>query len=134
MENSKSTLEIQIDNYQNKHQEYAKHKNETPAIIINNLVVDFGETLALDNVSFEVKKGKLVTFLGPSGCGKTTTLNAIAGLLTPTSGQILFSGYDVTDKSPKDRKLGLVFQNYALYPHLTVYENIAFPLYNDEAW
>ncbi|WP_027122303.1 ABC transporter ATP-binding protein [[Mycoplasma] imitans] len=134
MEHSKSTLEIQIDNYQNKHQEYSKQKKETPAIVINNLVVDFGETLALDNVSFEIKKGKLVTFLGPSGCGKTTTLNAIAGLLTPTSGQILFSGYDVTDKSPKDRKLGLVFQNYALYPHLTVYENIAFPLYNDEGW
>ncbi|MDC4163254.1 ATP-binding cassette domain-containing protein [Mycoplasma sp. T363T] len=134
MEQSKSTLEIQIDNYQHKLEEYSKHKNETPAIVINNLVVDFGETLALDNISFEIKKGKLVTFLGPSGCGKTTTLNAIAGLLTPTSGEIYFSGIDVTDKSPKDRKLGLVFQNYALYPHLTVYENIAFPLYNDESW
>ncbi|QZX49175.1 ABC transporter ATP-binding protein [Mycoplasma sp. E35C] len=130
----KSTLELQIDNYQSKFEEYSKQKYETPAIIIKNLVVDFGETLALDNISFEIKKGKLVTFLGPSGCGKTTTLNAIAGLLTPTSGEILFSGIDVTEKGPKDRKLGLVFQNYALYPHLTVYENIAFPLYNDQAW
>ncbi|UVD81722.1 ATP-binding cassette domain-containing protein [Mycoplasma iguanae] len=105
-----------------------------PEIELRNLVVDFGDTLAIDNSNIKIQKGDLVTFLGPSGCGKTTTLNAIAGLLTPTSGQILFRGEDVTKKDPKNRNLGLVFQNYALYPHLSVYENIAFPLRNDVQW
>ncbi|UWV94224.1 ATP-binding cassette domain-containing protein [Mycoplasmopsis cynos] len=73
----------------------------------------------------------MVTLLGPSGSGKTTTLNAIAGLLTVTSGKILFKGKDVTDFTPQKRKIGFVFQNYALYPHLSVYANIAFPLKND---
>ncbi|MEE3928001.1 ATP-binding cassette domain-containing protein [Mycoplasmopsis ciconiae] len=109
-------------------------KTDIPSIELKNLNIDFGETLAVDNVSFKIPEGKLVTLLGPSGSGKTTTLNAIAGLLTPTSGKIYFRGKDVTDFSPQRRKLGFVFQNYALYPHLSVYDNIAFPLKNDTEW
>ncbi|TPR54649.1 ATP-binding cassette domain-containing protein [Metamycoplasma neophronis] len=109
-------------------------KKTIPAIEIRNLVIDFGESLAVDNASFVIEKGELVTLLGPSGSGKTTTLNAISGLLRPTSGKIFFSGIDVTKFSPQQRELGLVFQNYALYPHMTVYENIAFPLSNDKHW
>lgn len=111
-----------------------KHEGQLPAIELKNLTIDFGETLAVDDVSFKIEKGTLVTLLGPSGSGKTTALNAIAGLLTPTSGKILFQGNDVTKYSPQKRKLGFVFQNYALYPHLSVYSNIAFPLKNDRQW
>ncbi len=118
--------------------EYAKHNKDSartaPAIEIKNMVIDFGETLAVDNINFQIEQGELVTLLGPSGCGKTTTLNAISGLLTPTSGDIVFSGRNVTKLSPQKRKLGLVFQNYALYPHMSVYKNISFPLYNDKEW
>ncbi|MHA0272652.1 ATP-binding cassette domain-containing protein [Mycoplasma sp. 48589B] len=109
-------------------------KDSIPAIELKNLNIDFGETLAVDNVSFQIPEGKLVTLLGPSGSGKTTTLNAIAGLLTVTSGKILFKGKDVTDFTPQKRKIGFVFQNYALYPHMSVYANIAFPLKNDADW
>ncbi|WP_240939127.1 ATP-binding cassette domain-containing protein [Mycoplasma phocoeninasale] len=109
-------------------------KKSIHAIEIKDLVIDFGESLAVDNASFTIAKGELVTLLGPSGSGKTTTLNAISGLLRPTSGKIFFSGLDVTKFSPQQRELGLVFQNYALYPHMTVYENIAFPLSNDKHW
>lgn len=104
------------------------------AIEIKDLTINFGETLAIDKINFEIGKGELVTLLGPSGCGKTTTLNAIAGLLTPTSGDIVFAGRNVTKLAPQKRKLGLVFQNYALYPHMSVYKNIAFPLENDNEW
>lgn len=111
-----------------------RDQGEIPAIELKNLYIDFGETLAVDDVSFKIPEGKLVTLLGPSGSGKSTTLNAIAGLLTPTSGKILFRGKEVTSFSPQKRKLGFVFQNYALYPHMSVYANIAFPLKNDSAW
>ncbi|MDJ1648479.1 ATP-binding cassette domain-containing protein [Mycoplasma phocimorsus] len=105
-----------------------------PAIELQNVSIDFGETLAVDDVSFKIPEGKLITLLGPSGSGKTTTLNAISGLLTITGGKIFFKGKDVTKLSPQRRKLGFVFQNYALYPHMSVYDNIAFPLKNDEIW
>ena len=118
-----------------KHDERHFQQNKVePAIELRNLVIDFGEAVAVDNVSWSIPKGELVTLLGPSGCGKTTTLNAVAGLLTPTSGEILFGGKNVTNLSPRERNLGLVFQNYALYPHMTVYKNIAFPLINDKEW
>lgn len=83
---------------------------------------------ALKSVSFTIEKGDLVCLLGPSGCGKSTILNLIAGLLTPTNGEIKFSGSSVVKTEPKDRNIGFVFQNYALYPHMTVLENIMFPL------
>ena len=83
---------------------------------------------AIKNVSFSVKKGDLVCLLGPSGCGKTTILNMLAGLLNPTEGDILFNGKSVIKVAPKDRHIGYVFQNYALYPHMTVLQNVMFPL------
>lgn len=83
---------------------------------------------ALKSINLEINEGELVCLLGPSGCGKTTILNLIAGLLDPTSGDIKFDGESVVDKHPKDRNIGLVFQNYALYPHMSVLENVMFPL------
>jgi multiple sugar transport system ATP-binding protein len=83
-------------------------------------------TQALRSLSLEIEDGQLFVFLGPSGCGKTTLLRTVAGLEDVTSGRILISGRDISDKSPKDRNVAMVFQNYALYPHMTVYDNIAF--------
>ena len=85
---------------------------------------------AADDLSFEIESGRLVALLGPSGCGKSTVLNMICGLLKPTKGSIFFDGEDVTALPPESRGVGMVFQNYALYPHLTVEENIRFPLEN----
>lgn len=88
------------------------------------------EVVAVDNFTFEIPDGKLIGLLGPSGCGKSTTLNMISGLEKPTSGKIYFGDDDVTNLPPENRGVGLVFQNYALYPHLTVRQNILFPLEN----
>jgi iron(III) transport system ATP-binding protein len=84
--------------------------------------------VAVDEVSLEVKEGEFVTFLGPSGCGKTTALRIIAGFETPTSGRILIGGDDVTDLPPHTRNTAMVFQSYAIFPHLTVAQNVAFGL------
>ncbi len=86
------------------------------------------EMVAVDNFNLEIKKGEFVTFLGPSGCGKTTTLRMIAGFDIPTSGQILLNGKDISLLPPNKRPVNTVFQKYALFPHLNVYENIAFGL------
>ncbi len=88
------------------------------------------DVVAVDNFTFEIPDGELIGLLGPSGCGKSTTLNLICGLQKPTSGKIFFGDDDVTDLPPEHRGVGLVFQNYALYPHLTVLQNITFPLEN----
>ena len=88
------------------------------------------DTIAVNDMTIAVPDGKLLGLLGPSGCGKSTTLYMIAGLLEPTSGEIWFGDEDVTQLSPEKRGIGLVFQNYALYPHMTVYKNVAFPLTN----
>lgn len=88
------------------------------------------EVVAVNDFTFTIPDGKLVGLLGPSGCGKSTTLYMISGLQQPTSGQIFFGEEDVTDLSPENRGVGLVFQNYALYPHMTVKQNIMFPLQN----
>ncbi len=88
------------------------------------------DVIAVNDFDFEIPDGKLIGLLGPSGCGKSTTLNLISGLEPPTSGRILFGDDDVTRLPPENRGVGLVFQNYALYPHLTVLENIMFPLQN----
>lgn len=86
--------------------------------------------VAVDNFNFEIPDGALVGLLGPSGCGKSTALNLICGLLKPTRGRIFFGDEDVTEVQPEKRGIGLVFQSYALYPHLTVLKNILFPLEN----
>jgi len=91
---------------------------------------DGRETRAVDNFDVVFPNGQLVGLLGPSGCGKSTTLYMIAGLLAPTTGKIFFGDEDVTELSPEKRGIGLVFQNYALYPHMTIRKNIAFPLEN----
>lgn len=89
-----------------------------------------GDVVAVDNFSFEIEDGKLVALLGPSGCGKSTLLFMICGLYEPTEGRIFFGEDDVTNVTPEERGVGVVFQNYALYPHLTVRKNITFPLEN----
>ena len=91
---------------------------------------DKSEVIAVNDMSFEIPDGKLVGLLGPSGCGKSTALNLICGLEAPTEGKIYFGEDDVTKLPPERRGVGLVFQNYALYPHLTVRQNILFPLQN----
>ncbi|MBR5322564.1 MAG: ABC transporter ATP-binding protein [Clostridia bacterium] len=88
------------------------------------------DVIAVNNFSFEIPDGKLIGLLGPSGCGKSTALNLISGLQKPTEGKIFFGDDDITKVPPEKRGVGLVFQNYALYPHLTVKQNITFPLEN----
>src|SRR5262245_49606700 len=86
------------------------------------------EVVAIDELSLEIPAGKLVSLLGPSGCGKTTTLRVIGGYETPDSGQILLKGVDITDRPPNQRDLGMVFQSYALFPHMTVRANVGYGL------
>ncbi len=93
-----------------------------------NVVKRFGDVIAVNKVSFEVRHGEFFALLGPSGCGKTTTLRLIAGLEEPDEGEIYIDGRVVNNLHPKDRDVAMVFQNYALYPHMKVYDNIAFPL------
>ena len=88
------------------------------------------DVVAVNDFDFSIPDGKLVSLLGPSGCGKSTALNLICGLEKPTKGQIFFDETDVTERSPRDRGVGMVFQSYALYPHLTVRKNIIYPLKN----
>ncbi|MBH5317454.1 sulfate ABC transporter ATP-binding protein [Paenibacillus sp. GSMTC-2017] len=97
-------------------------------IEVRNLDKSFGDFHAVRNVSFDIEKGKLIGLLGPSGGGKTSILRMLAGLETPTSGDIVFHGKRVNDLPPQERGIGFVFQNYALFKHMTVYDNIAFGL------
>ncbi|MGO4370743.1 sulfate/molybdate ABC transporter ATP-binding protein [Paenibacillus sp. MCAF20] len=97
-------------------------------IEVRNLDKSFGDFHAVQNVSFEIEKGHLIGLLGPSGGGKTSILRMLAGLETPSSGDILFHGKRVNDLPPQERGIGFVFQNYALFKHMTVYDNIAFGL------
>ena len=99
-------------------------------IRLENLVVKFGDFKALNEVTLQIPKGKLVSLLGPSGSGKSTTLFTISGIHKAHSGKIYFGDRDVTGLEPEELGIGLVFQNYALYPHMTVKENILFPLRN----
>jgi ABC-type sugar transport system ATPase subunit len=98
------------------------------SIKLEQLTKRFGKVVAVNNLNLEVKDGEFIALLGPSGCGKTTTLLMIAGIYRPTQGKIYFDDVLVNDVAPKDRYVGLVFQSYALYPHMKVYDNIAFPL------
>lgn len=100
----------------------------TPAIEVINLTKSFGQVRALDSVSLSISSGEMFFLLGPSGCGKTTLLRILAGLEKPDSGTIRFAGRDIADLPPHERGAPMVFQNYALWPHLTVKENIAFGL------
>ena len=97
---------------------------------VKNLTKQFGKTTAVNHIDVVFKDGKLTGLLGPSGCGKSTTLYMIAGLEGVTDGEIIFGDRDVTTLMPEKRNIGLVFQNYALYPHMTVRDNITFPLSN----
>jgi len=123
---NKKTIEF------NAEQKYSKGTT----ITLKNLTKVFtdqktkNETVAVDNFDVVIPSGQLIGLLGPSGCGKSTTLYMISGLLEPTSGRILFDDEDVTDLEPEKRGIGLVFQNYALYPHMTIRQNISFPLEN----
>ena len=101
---------------------------DVPIIKIEHVSKVFDGKEVLKDVSLDIKRGEFVTILGPSGCGKTTLLRMIAGFEKPTQGQILLNGRDVTDLPPYKRPLNTVFQRYALFPHLNVYENVAFSL------
>ena len=95
---------------------------------VKNLLKKFDANIAINNTSIDIEDGMFMVFLGPSGCGKTTTLRCIAGLEIPDGGQILIDGEDVTNLPPSARDIAMVFQQYAIYPHMTVAENLAFPL------
>jgi len=97
-------------------------------VVLENLCKHFGRVKAVDNLNLEIEDGEFVALLGPSGCGKTTTLLMIAGIYKPTSGKIYFDGQVVNHLLPKERNIGMVFQSYALYPHMTIFDNIAYPL------
>lgn len=100
----------------------------TNGIKLKNLTMEFETLRAIDNIDLELPHGQFVCLLGPSGCGKTTLLRMIAGLNTPTSGDIIFEGKSITDVPSHERNFGMVFQSLALFPHLTIAENIAYPL------
>jgi putative spermidine/putrescine transport system ATP-binding protein len=99
-----------------------------PALVIRGLTKQFGTATAVDGVDLQVQRGEFLTLLGPSGSGKTTTLRIVAGFMAPTSGAIEIDGSDMTRVPPHRRDVGMVFQNYALFPHMTAAQNIAFPL------
>ena len=95
---------------------------------INNVNKKYGDTHVVRNLFLEIKQGEFLTMLGPSGCGKTTTLRMIAGFETPTSGNIYIEGQEIQDTEPYEREVNTVFQNYALFPHMSIYDNLAFGL------
>ena len=97
-------------------------------ITIDNLSLSFGQNRVLKDLSFSIEKGELITLLGPSGCGKSTLLRVLAGLETFQEGEVYLDGEDISEVAPKDRNVGMVFQSYALFPNMTVFENIAFGL------
>ncbi|SMC40766.1 ABC transporter ATP-binding protein [Rhizobium sp. RU36D] len=97
-------------------------------IVLNKVTKSFGATTVIPGIDLDIKEGEFVVFVGPSGCGKSTLLRLIAGLEDTTTGKIIIDGRDVTDEAPAKRGLAMVFQSYALYPHMSVRNNIAFPL------
>ena len=97
-------------------------------IKIENLKKEFKDTIAIDNLNLNIEQGELLSILGPSGCGKSTLLFIVSGLSKATSGNIYFGDKIVNDIEAEDREIGMVFQNYALYPHMTVLQNVMFPL------
>jgi putative spermidine/putrescine transport system ATP-binding protein len=103
-------------------------RNASADLELRDLRKTYADFVAVDGVSLRVGHGQFVSLLGPSGCGKTTILRMIAGLIEPDSGRIVLGGDDITRRAVHRRNLGLVFQSYALFPHLTVFENVAFGL------
>ncbi len=99
-----------------------------PKLLIKNVSKRYGEVVAVKNMNLEVKDKEFVVMVGPSGCGKSSTLRMVAGLEVISSGEIYIGDQLINEVPPKDRNVGMVFQEYALYPHLTAKENIAFPL------
>ena len=99
-----------------------------PILELKNLIKKFGTVTAVNNVSLDISDGEFLTLLGPSGSGKSTILNMIAGFEYPTSGEIVLQGQPINNLLPEKRNIGMVFQNYALFPHMTIFDNIAFPL------
>ena len=97
-------------------------------LILDAITAAYGETIAVDKLTLEIERGELLSLLGPSGCGKTTTLRMVAGFVQPVSGRIMVNGKDITRRPPHKRNIGVVFQSYALFPHLSALENIAFGL------
>ncbi len=95
---------------------------------LKDLSKQFGKVVAVDDLNLEIEHGKFISLLGPSGCGKTTTLLMVAGIYKPNAGYIYFGERIVNNLPPKDRNIGMVFQSYALYPHMTVYDNLTFPM------
>ena len=95
-------------------------------VVFEQVTKRYGNVTAVDAVSFEVAQGELATLLGPSGCGKTTTLRMVAGLEAVTSGRVLIGGTDVTLRAANERDVSMVFQSYALFPHMTVLENVCY--------
>ena len=100
----------------------------TPAVELRRITKKFGDVVAVDNIDLSIKDGEFFAMLGPSGCGKTTTLRMIAGLEFPTEGSLSIFGEEVGTLAPNKRSVNTVFQNYALFPHLTVLENVGFGL------
>jgi len=105
---------------------------EKPAVIIRceHIHKKFKSKTVLEDISFDVRHGEFLSLLGPSGCGKTTILRMLIGIEKPTSGKIIKDGVDITDIAPKDRNIGIVFQNYSLFPNMDVYHNISYALQN----
>ena len=99
---------------------------------IENLTKHFGEFVAVQDLSLEINDSEFICFLGPSGCGKTTLLRAIAGLDPQSSGRIIQAGHDISNLPPAERDFGIVFQSYALFPNLTVFQNVAYGLENQK--
>ncbi|MDE9451946.1 ABC transporter ATP-binding protein [Aliiroseovarius sp. Z3] len=102
--------------------------DQTPLVRMEGLSKHFGPTVALDNLTLDIAQGEFVTFLGPSGCGKSTTLRILGGFERPTTGRVILDGEDVTNQPPEKRHVNMVFQDYALFPHMTVAQNISFGL------
>src|SRR5260221_4400816 len=98
------------------------------SLVLDAITQHYGETAAVEDITFDIGAGELLALLGPSGCGKTTLLRIIAGFVAQTAGRVLIAGEPIDDLPPNRRQIGIVFQNYALFPHMTVADNIAYGL------
>src|SRR5512133_3469648 len=97
-------------------------------LTLSNISKQFGDTVVVENFNLDIEKGEFISLLGPSGCGKTTTLRMVAGFEIPTSGKVILGGQDITNMAPNQRNVGMIFQAYALFPNMTVAQNIGFGL------